>query len=121
MPRYNPAVIEPKWQNYWDVNKTFATPDLPDGEKLYILDYDDFLDNTKSHLKAICNHVDLPFGEKMKEVSDKPLPLSRFTLDNPSAEKWKKNEKAMANILDSAKQFHQEMVEFRTARMDESE
>ena len=38
MPRYNPAVIEPKWQNYWDVNKTFATPDLPDGEKLYILD-----------------------------------------------------------------------------------
>jgi len=38
MPRYNPAVIEPKWQNYWDVNKTFATPDLPVGEKLYVLD-----------------------------------------------------------------------------------
>ncbi len=38
MPRYNPAVIEPKWQNYWDENQTFATPDLPEGEKLYVLD-----------------------------------------------------------------------------------
>ena len=38
MPRYNPAVIEPKWQNYWEVNNTFATPDLPVGEKLYVLD-----------------------------------------------------------------------------------
>ena len=38
MPRYNPAVIEPKWQQYWDQNKTFKTPDLPQGEKVYILD-----------------------------------------------------------------------------------
>lgn len=38
MPRYNPAAIEPKWQNYWDVQKTFKTPDFPRGEKLYVLD-----------------------------------------------------------------------------------
>jgi leucyl-tRNA synthetase len=38
MPRYNPAEIEPKWQRYWDENKTFRTPDLPQGEKLYVLD-----------------------------------------------------------------------------------
>ena len=38
MPRYNPAVIEPKWQSYWDVNKTFRTPELPQGDKVYILD-----------------------------------------------------------------------------------
>ena len=24
MPRYNPAVIEPKWQRYWEDNRTFA-------------------------------------------------------------------------------------------------
>lgn len=38
MPRYNPAQIEPKWQKYWGQNKTFATPRLPAGEKLYVLD-----------------------------------------------------------------------------------
>ncbi|HBE67530.1 MAG TPA: leucine--tRNA ligase [Planctomycetaceae bacterium] len=38
MPRYNPAEIEPKWQAYWAENRTFATPDMPVGEKLYVLD-----------------------------------------------------------------------------------
>ncbi len=38
MPRYNPATIEPKWQRYWEDNRTFATPRLPTGDKLYVLD-----------------------------------------------------------------------------------
>lgn len=45
MPRYNPAVIEPKWQAHWDAEKTFAAPRLPKptadgtpGKKLYALD-----------------------------------------------------------------------------------
>ena len=39
MPRYNPAEIEPKWQQFWDENKTFAAPKLPQsGGKLYALD-----------------------------------------------------------------------------------
>ncbi len=38
MPRYNPAEIEPRWQKYWEEHQTFKTPDLPHGEKLYVLD-----------------------------------------------------------------------------------
>ncbi|MDD3587481.1 MAG: leucine--tRNA ligase [Thermoguttaceae bacterium] len=39
MARYNPAVIETKWQQYWDENKTFAAPRLPqNGRKMYALD-----------------------------------------------------------------------------------
>jgi leucyl-tRNA synthetase len=38
MPRYNPAVIERKWQAYWEENKTFKTPLMPEGEKMYVLD-----------------------------------------------------------------------------------
>ncbi len=38
MPRYNPAVIEPKWQKYWEENRTFAAPRLPKGPKAYVLD-----------------------------------------------------------------------------------
>ncbi len=38
MPRYNPAAIEPKWQAYWEANRTFAVPRLPTGPKMYVLD-----------------------------------------------------------------------------------
>ncbi|RMF41534.1 MAG: leucine--tRNA ligase, partial [Planctomycetota bacterium] len=38
MPKYNPAEIEPKWQQYWEQHKTFRTPDFPVAEKLYVLD-----------------------------------------------------------------------------------
>lgn len=38
MPRYNPSQIEAKWQNYWEENQTFKTPEMPQGEKLYVLD-----------------------------------------------------------------------------------
>ena len=45
MTRYNPSVVEPKWQQYWEANKTFAAPRLPsdlpgnvDGKKAYVLD-----------------------------------------------------------------------------------
>ncbi len=38
MPRYNPAVLEPKWQNYWEEHRTFRAPDLPTGRKFYALD-----------------------------------------------------------------------------------
>jgi len=39
MPRYHAQVIEPKWQNYWEENATFATPEFPGSAgKLYALD-----------------------------------------------------------------------------------
>ncbi|MCE9557066.1 MAG: class I tRNA ligase family protein, partial [Planctomycetes bacterium] len=38
MPRYNPATIEPKWQRFWEEQRTFATPRLPTGPKFYALD-----------------------------------------------------------------------------------
>jgi leucyl-tRNA synthetase len=39
MPAYHPQRIEPKWQAYWEENKTFRAPDLDrDRPKLYVLD-----------------------------------------------------------------------------------
>lgn len=41
MPRYDAARIEPKWQAYWDENRTFETPSKPPAKaasKLYVLD-----------------------------------------------------------------------------------
>lgn len=38
MPKYDPSVIEPKWQAWWAEQKTFRSPRLPTGKKAYILD-----------------------------------------------------------------------------------
>src|SRR5262245_42761765 len=38
MPTYNPKVIEPRWQRFWEENKTFKTPDESAKPKFYILD-----------------------------------------------------------------------------------
>ncbi|HEX4000493.1 MAG TPA: leucine--tRNA ligase [Pirellulales bacterium] len=40
MPRYNPALVEPKWQARWEAEQTFAAPRLPGARaaKLYVLD-----------------------------------------------------------------------------------
>jgi len=39
MPRYDPKRIEARWQQYWDDNETFKTPDDVVGkEKMYVLD-----------------------------------------------------------------------------------
>jgi leucyl-tRNA synthetase len=38
MPAYNPKAVEPRWQRYWEENKTFRTPDTSDKPKYYILD-----------------------------------------------------------------------------------
>ncbi|NIK77355.1 leucyl-tRNA synthetase [Paenibacillus castaneae] len=35
---YNPLVVEPKWQQYWDKNKTFQTTEDADKPKFYALD-----------------------------------------------------------------------------------
>lgn len=38
MPSYNPKVIEPRWQQFWETHKTFKTPDDSAKPKYYILD-----------------------------------------------------------------------------------
>lgn len=38
MPGYQPQVIEPRWQRYWEEHQTFRTPDWSDKPKFYVLD-----------------------------------------------------------------------------------
>lgn len=41
MPRYNPSLLESKWQKFWDEHQTFITPNTPQTGatgKLYVLD-----------------------------------------------------------------------------------
>ena len=36
--KYDPAKIEPKWQNYWESKKTFSVQEDPNKPKYYALD-----------------------------------------------------------------------------------
>jgi leucyl-tRNA synthetase len=38
MPAYDPHAIETRWQEYWEQNNTFHTPDVSSKPKLYVLD-----------------------------------------------------------------------------------
>jgi leucyl-tRNA synthetase len=38
MPAYDPHAVEAKWQEFWEQNKTFHTPDVSPKPKLYVLD-----------------------------------------------------------------------------------
>ena len=38
MPRYNPAVVEAKWQKYWEDEPHVRRPPAPNGPKVYVLD-----------------------------------------------------------------------------------
>jgi leucyl-tRNA synthetase len=38
MARYQPSRIEPKWQAWWEAHRSFETPRLPKGRKVYALD-----------------------------------------------------------------------------------
>lgn len=38
MAKYNPSEVEPKWQAFWEENRTFATPENLSGPKYYVLD-----------------------------------------------------------------------------------
>jgi leucyl-tRNA synthetase len=38
VPGYQPQVIEPRWQRYWEAHQTFRTPDWSDKPKFYVLD-----------------------------------------------------------------------------------
>jgi leucyl-tRNA synthetase len=49
-PRYDPAQIEPKWQEYWDRNATFRAERHPGHEKLYLLDMFPYPSGTGLHV-----------------------------------------------------------------------
>ena len=100
MPRYNPAEIEPKWQQYWAENDTFRTPEIPAaGGKLYVLDMflevgiDVPVDGVAVH------HVTSPargrtwsaragLSMSMAEMARSSIPLSRSRGTKP-ASRWR--------------------------------
>ncbi len=66
------------------------------------LSYEEFLALPEETLKRICAFADIPFDDELKKVTREPLRPSRYTLTKPDAEKWRKNEAALNQVLGQA-------------------
>jgi hypothetical protein len=63
---------------------------IPDNRQ-YTVNYQDFLDNTSTVMRKLCNFIDIDFDSKIKQHCSNPLPYSRYTLTKPELNKWHKN------------------------------
>jgi sulfotransferase family protein/aspartyl/asparaginyl beta-hydroxylase len=61
--------------------------------------YEDLLAAPATFLERLCAFADLPFDAGMEAVAAAPLKPSRYTISAPNAEKWRKNEAAIAPHL----------------------
>ena len=76
---------------------------LPDTDWCSV-SYEELIEKRETTIKRLCTFIDVPFGPKMRALSLEKLPLSRYTLTPPDADKWKRHESAIKRELSSAKQ-----------------
>lgn len=60
--------------------------------------YQQLLTNPQSVIERLLEFCDLPMTSSLQQLLTKPLPLSRFTLKPPQADKWRKHELALRDV-----------------------
>ena len=59
--------------------------------------YQQLLINPQTAIERLLEFCELPTSSALQQLLTKPLPLSRFTLKPPQADKWRKHELALRN------------------------
>jgi len=62
--------------------------------------YQDFLDNTPKVIKRIFDFMDIEMDAELQLTCQAPLPYSKFTLSQPTPNKWLKNISLLENNMD---------------------
>lgn len=75
------------------------------------LSYESLLNDQASSIERLCAFADLQFDARLQSRLAKPLPLSRFTQTQPSADKWRKNETAISAVLPELESLESELAE----------
>ena len=76
------------------------------------LSYEGFIENPRACLKNICDFLDIQWSENFDQAINKPngLPLSKYTLDAPSKDKWRRNETLLSPVLKDAQNFYRNEI-----------
>lgn len=72
--------------------------DLPESQRCLVR-YEDLLGDRAGQIRRLCEFSGVPFGPRMQQLCAADLPLSRYTLTRPDAEKWRRHEAAIEAVM----------------------
>lgn len=72
--------------------------DLPESRRCAVR-YEDLLADRARELERLCSFAGIPFGPRMQKLCGEELPLSRYTLSKPDAEKWRRHEAEIEAVM----------------------
>jgi hypothetical protein len=64
-----------------------------------VVSYESFLGDPAGEIKRLCEFMDIQFAPRLREVTSRPLRLSRHTLEPPDPDKWRNNEAELSRVL----------------------
>jgi len=67
------------------------------------INYQLLLDDPESAVEKLCEFAGLELDDRLRQIVQRPLPLSRLTHTQPAADKWRKNETEIESVLGSLK------------------
>ena len=72
--------------------------DLPESRRCAVR-YEDLLADRAGELERLCSFAGIPFGPRMQQLCAGDLPLSRYTVSKPDAEKWRRHEAEIEAVM----------------------
>jgi hypothetical protein len=87
----------------WSSANRFILEDLQNipERRWMTVNYQSLLDDTESTVEKVCEFAGLELDSRLRRRLQGTLPLSRFTLTQPAAEKWRKNQREIESVLGS--------------------
>lgn len=97
----------------WQVANRTVLDDLRElpKQRWTSLSYERLLNDPAASIERLCAFADLQMDERLRSRLAEPLPLSRFTQTQPSADKWRKNETVIDVVLPGLATLESELAE----------
>lgn len=83
-----------------------------ENNKAMALSYEDFIEKPETCLQRICGFLDLPWSDNFEKAinSSNGLAFSKYTLDAPSKDKWRRNKAILEPVLANAQDFYHDKI-----------
>jgi hypothetical protein len=78
-------------------------------ERWTTVSYEDLTDDPAAAVERLCAFTGFAIDDRMRQRLGNPLPLSRLTQTRPDPDKWRRNEREIANVLDSLEDVETEL------------